>query len=299
MRKYFNILILISVYLWTFTSHAKLKVLTTTSNLKSLVEVIGGEKIDVESFGIGTQDPHYLKAKPSYILKASKADLLVSIGLDLEVGWLPLVIRGARNPKLKTGNVGSFIAGNYIETLDKPTAVISRADGDVHPSGNPHILLDPVKALKVGLNLKNKLKLLDAENALDYERNFQLFSTQLNSKLQGWKRRVQVGKKVITYHKTLTYFYHRFGIRNLSFLEPKPGIPPSAGHVLTVIQKAKREGIKLILVENYYDSSVAKRVAKEVGGMKIDIVPVAVGGEPNILNLSDLYERLVVSVEQR
>jgi zinc/manganese transport system substrate-binding protein len=299
MKKYLKIIILISSCLIPFTSHSKLKVLTTTTNLKSIVEAVGGDKVDVESFCKGTQDPHYIEAKPSYTLKASRADLLVSEGLELEVGWLPLILRGSRNPKLLSGNEGSFVAGDYIETLEKPTSLISKADGDVHPEGNPHFLLDPVNAVIIAEKLKDKLKKLDADNSNEYESNFRKFSGDLNSKLSEWKKRIRIGKKVITYHKTLTYFYHRFGIINVSLLEPKPGVPPSASHILDVMKNAKKEGVKLVLVENYFDPTVANRVAKDVEGLKVDIVPVSVNGGPKISNLFDLYERLVSSVEEK
>ncbi|MBT6324640.1 MAG: zinc ABC transporter solute-binding protein [Bdellovibrionales bacterium] len=291
--------ILILAFFLPFSGHAKLKVLTTTNNLKNLVEMVAGNKVSVVSLCKGTQDPHYIEAKPSYMLKASKADLLVSIGLDLEVGWLPLILRGSRNPKLRDGGKGSFIAGNFIETLEKPTAAISRADGDVHPEGNPHFLLDPINAIKIAEKLKEKLKKLDPDNSSEYEINFKKFSSDLTSKVMQWKKRVKVGTKVITYHKTLTYFYHRFGIENISLLEPKPGVPPSARHILGVMKKAKSEGVKLAIVENYFDPTVANRVAKGVDGLRVTIVPVSVNGEKEVLSLFDLYERLVSSVEEK
>lgn len=289
---------LILICICSLTAHAKLNIMTTTTNLKSVVESIGGDKVDVVSFCKGTQDPHYIEAKPSYTLKAAKADLLVSVGLELEIGWLPLIIRGSRNPKLRAGNVGSFVSGEYIDTLEKPKAGISRADGDVHPEGNPHFMLDPQNAIIVAEKLKEKLKTLDSDNSSVYESNFKKFEQQLKTKLANWNKRVKAGKKVITYHKTLTYFYHRFGIENVSLLEPKPGVPPSASHIIDVIKNAKKEGVKLALVENYFDPTVANRVARDVEGLKVDIIPVAVGGESNVINLFDLYERLVTAVEE-
>ena len=299
MKRHIEIPIIILICLLPFTGHAKLKILTTTKNLENLVEMVAGNKVEVESFSKGTQDPHYIEAKPSYMLKASRADLLVSVGLELEVGWLPLILRGARNPKLREGGEGSFIAGDFIETLEKPTAAISRADGDVHPEGNPHFLLDPFNALKIAEKLKEKLKKLDPKNSSEYESNFRKFSSTLTLKVKQWKKRVKFGTKVITYHKTLTYFYNRFGIKNVSLLEPKPGVPPSAGHILGVMKKARSEGVKLAIVENYFDPAVANRVSKDVSGLKVHLVPVSVAGEPKILNLFDLYERLVSSVEEK
>lgn len=299
MKNYLKVTILSAILLLSLPSHAKLKILTTTTNLKSIVEAVGGDKVDVESFCKGTQDPHYIEAKPSYTMKAAKADLLVSVGLELEVGWLPLILRGSRNPKLRPGNEGSFVAGEFIETLEKPTSAISRADGDVHSEGNPHFLLDPANAVTIAEKLKDKLNKMDPENSNEYESNFKKFSGDMNAKLAGWKNRIKSGKKIITYHKTLTYFNHRFGIKNVSLLEPKPGVPPSASHILGVMKNAKKEGVKLALVENYFDPTVAHRVAKDVEGLKVDIVPVSVNGEPKISNLFDLYERLVSSVEEK
>lgn len=294
--KFLNLVIILCV-LYTSESFAKLKVISTTTNLQSIASFIGGDRVDVESFSKGTQDPHYIEAKPSYTLKASKADLILSIGLDLEIGWLPLILRGARNPNLLPGRKGSFVAGDYIDTLEKPSGQLSRADGDVHPEGNPHFLLDPVNALIIAEKLSEKFKELDPDNSLVYKENFLLFSRELKEKVLLWKKRITPGIKVITYHKTLTYFYHRFGIENIGYLEPKPGVPPSAGHILDIIKLAKSEKAKTIIVENYFDPSVAKRVAKEIPEIHIGIVPVSVNGDKKIQNIFDLYERLIQTIE--
>ena len=279
-------------------SLAKLNVVTTTTDLKNLVELVGGDNVVVDSFCKGTQDPHYLEAKPSFMLKAHSADLLVSVGFDLEVGWLPLIIRGARNPKIREGGVGSFVAGAFIEALEKKSpGSVSRADGDVHPEGNPHFLLDPQNALVVAEKLKNKLSELDPANAAIYTANFTKFADQLKVKLTDWQRRVGKDVKVITYHKTFTYFFHRFNITNVAILEPKPGVAPTAQHIIEVMRQAKSAGVRLALIENYFDPTVAKRVAKDVPGMSVAVVPVAVGGTASVLNIFDLYELLVKTIE--
>ena len=296
MSRTVSFTILLWALLLPVLSVAKLNVITTTTNLQSLVKVIAEDKVDLISFSKGTQDPHYLEAKPSYMLKAHKADLLISIGLELEVGWLPLIIRGARNPKLRPGESGSFIAGDYIEALEKPTVKLSRADGDIHPDGNPHFLLDPLNALKVAEAIKNRLSKMDKNNASFYAKNFTNFSKKVHSKLLDWKKKVSSGLKVITYHKTFTYFYHRFNIKSIAFLEPKPGIPPTAAHILNVIDKAKEKSVKLVLVENYFDPAVAKRIVKNIPSLKIKTVPVAVGGERGIDTIIQLYDRLVTAV---
>lgn len=297
MTKLFRILFAFSLLASSFNGFGKVRVLTTTTNLKSLVEYVGGQFVDVESFSKGTQDPHYVEAKPSYTLKASRADLVVSIGLDLEAGWLPLILRGARNPSVLMGKKGNLVAGEFIDTIGKITTPVSRADGDVHPEGNPHFLLDPVSALSIAKQLKDKLIQLDEGNASEYESNFKTFSDMLNHKIKEWKKRISVGTKVISYHKTLTYFYHRFGISNIALLEPKPGVPPSASHILGVIKTANQEKVSRVIVENYFDPTVAKRVAKDVKGLSVKVIPVSVEGEPKILTLVDLYERLVSTFE--
>jgi zinc/manganese transport system substrate-binding protein len=294
--KEFKLLILLIFIVIPLTGITKLKVLTTTQNLKSLVEYVGKDLVEVDSLCKGTQDPHYIEAKPSFMLKASKADLLVSIGLDLEVGWLPLIVRGARNPKIRPSQSGSFIAGQFINTLEKPVTQISRSDGDVHPDGNPHFLLDPINAIKIAEELKKKLSALDPSNALEFEKNLKIFSNDIKNKLKTWKEKISRGVKVVTYHKTLSYFYHRFGINNIAYLEPKPGIPPSAAHILGVIKLAKVNKVKKIIVENYFDPTVAKRVAKDISDLKVMTIAVSVGGGKGTSNLIELYSKLADSI---
>jgi zinc/manganese transport system substrate-binding protein len=282
---------IILLFLIPFCAFAKLNILTTTTDLKSLVQTIGGDKVDVDSICKGTQDPHYLEAKPSYSLKANRADLMISIGLDLEIGWLPLIIAGARNPDIVNHHL---VVGNYVETLEKPTGAVSRSMGDVHPLGNPHILLDPLNAVKIAEKIKDKLIVMDKDNEATYSKNFTDFSNLITEKMKVWGK--HSGKKVITYHPTLSYFYKRFGITNVSILEPKPGIPPSASHILDVMKTAKEQNVQLAVVENFFDASVAERVAKDVPGMKVKSVAVSVDGADNIKTLIDLYDYLLKEI---
>jgi zinc/manganese transport system substrate-binding protein len=282
---------IILIFLIPVLAFAKLNILTTTTDLKYLVQTIGGDKVDVDSICKGTQDPHYLEAKPSYSLKANKADLMVSIGLDLEIGWLPLIIAGARNPDIINHHL---VAGNFVDTIEKPIGPVSRSMGDVHPLGNPHILLDPLNAVKVAEKIKDRLSLMDKDNEAVFSKNFADFKNLITEKMKVWEK--HSGKKVITYHSTLSYFYKRFGITNVAILEPKPGIPPSASHILDVMKTAKEQNVQLALVENFFDPSVAERVAKEVPGMKVKPVAVSVGGADNIKTLIDLYDYLLKEI---
>lgn len=290
-----------ALFLFCFSGSAKaeLSVLTSTSDLQAIVAEIGGKEVKSESLCKGSQDPHYLEAKPSYMVKASKADLLIAIGLGLEQGWLPSIQRGARNPKIQAGQNGFLEVGKSVDPLEVPTGKVTRAEGDVHPEGNPHILLDPIRAGQVAVVIAKRLGDLDPAHAKDFAGRAELLKKRLEDATKTWSERIAKSKvqKVITFHKTLTYFFDRFKLENPAILEPLPGVPPTAKHVLEVIEIAKREKVPLILVENYFDATVGERVAKDVPGLRVQTVPVAVGGDDNGKTLDGLYENLVRSIE--
>lgn len=291
-------LLLISMaLLFSIAGHAKLKVYTTTTNLADIVKHVGGNDVEVESLCLGTQDPHFLEAKPSYTFKLSKADLLVSVGAGLEVGWLPLVVRGSRNPRLNIGETGRFVAADHIDTIEKVSGSVTRADGDIHPEGNPHFSLGPSRVIKLSRAIASKLSELEPKKKDVFTKNQNEFEKKMSEMINKWKL-VALKKKIISYHKTLSYFYDEFGISNIAVLEPKPGIPPSAAHILKVIKKIKEQKVELIIVENYFDDAVARRIQNEVKGIKVETVPVAVKGNSKIKDLFDLYELLLNKVKQ-
>lgn len=278
------------------TGFAELKVFTTTENLADVVRQVGGDKVSVESLCKGTQDPHYLEAKPSYTFKLSKADLLVSIGAGLEDAWLSLVVRGSRNPKLREGNKGRLVASEGLALAEATEEAVSRADGDVHPEGNPHFMLGPSKSIEIANAVSKRLGELDPKNAAEYSQRAGEYSKSIEKRLKIWKKRIASGLKVISYHKTLTYFYSEFGIDSVDVLEPKPGIPPSAAHVIKLIKKVKERKIKTIVIENYFDDAIARRIKKEVPSIRIVTVPVSVHGTGDVKNLFDLYENLIGTI---
>lgn len=269
------------------SSLAKLYIMTTTSNLKSLVSEIAGERGTVESFCLGPQDPHFLEAKPSYTLKASRADLLVSVGMDLEIGWLPLIVRGARNPKIKKGQIGHLELGHYVDAIEIPHGEITRADGDVHPEGNPHFMLSPKRVYKLAEVVSKKLSEIDPDGKDYFEKNKKAFL----AKLLPYTEKSIKKESILTQHKTLNYFLHDYNIENSIYLEPRPGIPPSASYVVEVINKARSLQVSKVLVENYFDLSAGKKVAKALGINEYS-VPVAVGGIGGVDNLFQLYDHL-------
>ncbi len=291
--------LIFSNILFNSQAHAKLNVLTTTTDLRSLVAEVGGDKLTVESIAKGTQDPHFIEAKPSFMLKANRADLLVSVGLDLEIGWLPSVIQGARNPKITQGKKGFLEVGPLVKPLELTVGAITRAEGDVHPLGNPHVTLDPIRDGEIAVAIAERLGALDAPNGAYYLDTAKKFQARMLEKTSAWQKRLDkiAVKKVITYHKTLTYFLDRFGIQNVAILEPKPGIPPTSGHVLDVIGEIRAQKVPLILVENYFDPTVTQKIKQEVPTVRAETVPVAVDGASGMGSLENVIENLVKTIE--
>lgn len=295
--KYFLSIILFQ--LLAANAFAKLNVLTTTTDLAAIVTEVGGNYISVDSICKGTQDPHYVEAKPSFMMKANRADLLIAVGLDLEVGYIPPILAGSRNPKIVKGSDGYLEAGSLITPLELPSGGISRADGDVHPYGNPHFTLDPIRDGEVAIGIAQRLGKLDPGHAEYFMTAAKAFQNRMKTKTKLWQARIQKCgvKKTITYHKTLTYFMDRFGIQVPLQLEPKPGVPPTTGHLLDVIHTMKQQAINLVLIENYFDASIAHKIKTELPNSRVYSVAVSVDGSPRVKNLDEMFEQLVWTIE--
>ena len=278
-----------------FPSYAQLQVLTSTSTLKSLLELIGADDIKVESIVKATQDPHYISAKPSYMLKARKTNLLVFVGLDLEVGWLPSIIKGARNPRIQQGQEGFFDASEFIQALSVSNKKVDRFFGDIHPHGNPHYLLDPLRAVKVSLALSQKLSELDPLNKPQYLKNQKNFKQKIESQIPKWKQRIQKSgvKKIVSYHSSFEYFLDRFDLQLLGLIEPKPGIAPSAKQLLKLTEKMKQESVSCILMSSFYNNKRVKKMQQAIE-VSIQIVPT----EVQALALAGDYFLLIESLVQ-
>jgi zinc/manganese transport system substrate-binding protein len=287
------------VFLSLSAAEAKLNVITTIPDLRVIAHEVGGDLIHVESLGKGTQDPHHIEAKPSFMLKVNHADLVIAEGMELEIGWLPSIIAGARNPKVNRGERGYLEVGPKVDPLEVPTGKISRSDGDVHPEGNPHVTLDPIRAGEIGKLIAQRLGELDPANGKKYEENAKAFQAHLIEKTREWQSRIAKSgvTKIVTYHKTLTYFLDRFKIANPAILEPKPGIPPTSGHTIDVIHIIQEQKIPLVLVENYFDATVTNKIKQEVPGLRAVSIPVSVDGATGINTLDDLYEAIVKAIE--
>lgn len=282
-------------------AQAKLVVMTSVTDLRSLVQLVGKDNVSVESIAKGTQDPHFIDAKPSYMSKVSRADLVVAIGLGLEDAWLNNVLSGARNPKVKRGALGFLAVGPMLDPEEIPTgSAVSRSEGDVHPEGNPHVTIDPVRMAKAALLIGEKLSELDPAHKADYDKNAKDVSDRLTTKAAEWKKRIEKTglKKVVTYHKTLDYFLKRMGIELATVLEPKPGIEPSVGHLSEVINVMKNKGANTVLIENFFNPDVANKLKELNPAVKVAVVPVSVDGEPGIKDIFELYETLVTTIEK-
>jgi zinc/manganese transport system substrate-binding protein len=269
----------------------KLNVITATTDLAALAQEVGGDKIDVESIAKGYQDPHFVEAKPSFLLKLRRADLLIVVGLDLEIGWLPPLITQSGNPKIQPASAGYLDASQFSEILEKPSGPVSRAMGDVHPLGNPHYWLDPENGRRIAKGIANKLGEMDPADAAYFQQRDQDFEKRLGVSEQNWDNQMKPyrGRKVVTYHKSWPNFAKHFGLDVVGYIEPRPGIPPSPSHTIELIQQMKRDNVKIIMVEPYFDLKTPNSIASATGGKVLVMLP-SVGGEKDVTDYFKLFD---------
>lgn len=258
---------------------AQLKVVTSTTDLYDIAKAVGGSNINATHIGEGYQDPHFIEAKPSFVLQLRNADVWAFVGLDLEIGWMPLLLDGARNPKVKLGGAGYLDVSKAIPVLDVPRGNVDRSMGDVHAAGNPHYWLDPENGRRIARLFKAKFTELDRAHADAYDRNEKDFEARLNAAEKEWQPLLaQIkGKPVIAYHTSWRYFAEYTGMNIVAFMEPKPGVPPSPTHVFEVIKDAKAKGAKVVLQEPFYETKMSDLVAKQLSGAVL-VLPPSVGG---------------------
>ncbi|MGI9102595.1 MAG: metal ABC transporter substrate-binding protein [Terriglobales bacterium] len=269
----------------------KLNVVTSTTDLGALAQEVGGDKINVDSIARGYQDPHFVEAKPSFLLKLRNADLLISVGLQLEIGWLPPLITQSGNPRVQVGANGYLDASQFAEILEKPTGVVTRAMGDVHPLGNPHYWLDPDNGRRVAKGIADKLGELDPQDSAYFQKRFQDFNQRLAAAEKNWNAQMQPyrGRKVISYHNSWSNFARHFGLDVAGYIEPRPGIPPTPQHTLEIINLMKRENVKIELIEPYFDLKTPNSIARETGGKVLVLLP-SVGGEKGVDTYFKLFD---------
>ena len=284
-------------------AQGKLNVITTTEDLASIAREVGGDRITVESLSKGYQDPHYVEAKPSFILKLMKADLLVAVGRELEIGWLPPLMQQSRNSKIQPGAPGYLDASLTASILEIPTGAITRAMGDVHPLGNPHYWLDPENGKKIAKAIADKLSELRPTDRAVFQQQLATFTSRLDEAVKRWLAATAPfkGLKVATYHRSFPNFTDRFGLDVMGYVEPRPGIPPSPSHTLDLIQEMKRQNVKIILVEPYFDLKTPNAIARATGARVVVLAP-SVGGAKEATDYFKLFDYdvnlLVTAIQQ-
>ncbi|WP_224361821.1 metal ABC transporter substrate-binding protein [Hyalangium versicolor] len=284
--------------LFALPARADLNVVTTVPDLAALTKAVGGDKATVTTLSLPTQDPHFVDAKPNLALALNKADLLVVVGLDLEIGWLPTLQLGARNAKIQSGNPGYLDASQFVKVLEAPTVKVDRSQGDVHPGGNPHYLHDPRAAVAVARGIQERLAQLDPKNAATYQANLAQFTKSVEAAQADWEKRLAAlrGVPVISYHKTTAYLGDWLGFETIAYLEPKPGIPPTPSHVAQVLAQGRQRKARLVVQEEYYPDSTSKLVASKIPAGLV-ILPSGANfrdGETYVQRM----ERLVKAIEQ-
>jgi zinc/manganese transport system substrate-binding protein len=258
---------------------AQLKVVTSTTDLYDIAKAVGGNRITATHIGEGYQDPHFIEAKPSFVLQLRNADVWAFVGLDLEIGWMPLLLDGARNPRIRQGGSGYLDVSRAIPLLDVPSGNVDRSQGDVHPLGNPHYWLDPENGRRIARLFKSKFTELDPQGASTYDANEKNFEARLNTTERTWTDELAKikGQPVVAWHTSWRYFAEYTKMNIVGFMEPKPGVPPSPAHLAGLIQTMKRTGAKVIVMEPFYDRKTADFVASKTGA-KVLILPPSVGG---------------------
>ena len=273
------------------SADSKIRIMTATTDLASLAQEIGGDKVDVEAVARGYQDPHFVDPKPSFLLKLSKAELLIVVGLELEIGWLPPLITQSSNPRIQVGAPGYFDASRFARILELPTGQVTRAEGDVHPLGNPHYWLDPDNGLRIAKGIQNKISEMRPNDAAYFAERYDAFAQRLKQSDQQWQAQMKpyAGRKVVTYHRSWPNFAEHFGLNVVGYVEPRPGIPPSPQHTVELIGQMKRDAVKVIMVEPYFDLKTPNSIARDTGAVVVVLMP-SVGGEKEITDYFKLFD---------
>ena len=276
---------------------ATLNVVATIPDFGAIAQEVGGDKIKVTTICRGTEDAHFVDARPSFIRVLNQADVLLEGGAELEIGWLPPLLNSARNPKILADAPGHVILSRGIRLLEVPSGPIDRSMGDVHPLGNPHYWGDPANGRIMAATLAEAFAKLDAANAAQFQANLAQFDQRLDAKLAEWTKTLEPyrGTKVVTYHKSFDYFLARFGFELAGTVEPKPGIEPSPSYISGLIPRLKAAGVKLILIEPFRPRRTPEYLAKEIGA-KLVVMPEKVGGNEKVKDYLGLFDYDVAQI---
>ena len=272
-------------------AQSKLSVVTTTEDLAAIAREVGGDHITVESIARGYQDPHFVEAKPSFILKMQKANILILVGRELEIGWLPPLIQQSRNSKIQVGADGYVDASLKARILEIPQGQITRAEGDVHPLGNPHYWLDPENGKIIAREIFDAFVRFRPNDSTYFEQRLDDFLNRLSEAEKRWIGMMAPykGTKMVTYHRSFPNFVERFGLDIVGYVEPKPGIPPTPQHTLDLINQMKKMNVKLVLVEPYFDLKTPNAIGRDTGA-EVLVMPPSVGGVKEVTDYFKLFD---------
>jgi len=269
----------------------KLHVVTTIETFADFARRVGGDEVEVQSLSHGYQDPHFVEAKPNLVVILNRADLLIRVGLDLEIGWLPPLVVGSRNARIQRGQSGDLDLSTMIDPLDIPTTKVDRSQGDIHPLGNPHYWLPPVNAVRCARGIRDRLADLRPQRKAYFDEQFRKFVDDLKAAATRWETEARPlsGLKVVTYHKSWSYVSRWLRLVEVGYIEDRPGIPPSPSHLAQLIETVRIQGVRMIIVESFYNRSIAENVADKAGA-KVVPSPSDVGATPAIKTYFDLVD---------
>ncbi len=276
---------------------APLRIVTTTEDLGALARDVGGDRVEVTALARGYQDPHFVEPKPSFLLAVNRADLLIAVGRELEVGWLPTLITSGRNRRVQPGAPGFLDASQNVRILDIPAGQVTRAMGDVHSQGNPHYWLDPNNGRLIAQAIRDRLSHLAPAEAAYFTSRYDAFDKRLAAAEARWDATLApyAGTRIVTYHRSWPNLMERWKLNVIGYVEPKPGIPPSPSHTLQLMSEMKAQGVKLIIVEPYFDKKTPQAIAAQVGGLVLELAP-SVGAQPTIKDYIGLFDHDVAAL---
>jgi zinc/manganese transport system substrate-binding protein len=283
----------------TASAEEPLRVVTTIETFADLARRVGGDKVTVESMSHGYQDPHFVEAKPNLMVTLARADLLVRVGMDLEIGWLPPLVLGSRNDRIQRGQTGDLDCSTFIEPLDVPQAKVDRSQGDIHPAGNPHYWVPPVNAVRLAKGIAARLSALRPSDQAYFEGQLKKFVEELKARAPAWEAKAKAlqGAKVVTYHRSWSYVSKWLKLEEVGYVENRPGIAPSPDHLAALITTMREQKVAKVIVEVFYNRSIADLVAEKAGA-KVVSAPSDVGGRPEIKTYFDLVDALLAALTQ-
>jgi len=289
------------VALWPHDAYA-LRVVATTPDLASIAKTIGGERAEVSALALHTQDPHWVDARPHLALDLARADLLIAVGLDLEVGWLPVLQKGARNANILNGGRGFLDCSKAVDLLEVPQVKIDRSMGDIHPGGNPHYLWDPSRAERVAQAIAARMAELEPNSKVIYDKNLATFRQRLSEARARWQTSLAAlrGQKAIAYHASMAYLARWLGLSIVEHVEPKPGISPNPRHVARVPAVAREQGVKLFVQESWFPDSTSRALAERSGAALVRLPggPDFPRGEDYVSWLAAVVSKLAAAVRR-